>query len=72
MSAVGSERVARDEAAAVDQHQGAVRAEAAKVDRGGAGGAVGEVAALAGEGLRQRVDQILGAGRALQPDFLRC
>src|ERR1044072_1894492 len=45
-------------------------AEAAQIDGGGARGAVGEVAALAGEGLRQRVDQILGPGRALEADFL--
>ena len=68
----GLGRVAGLEAAAVDQHQGARGAEVAKIDRGGAGGAVGEVAALAGEGLRQRVDQILGAGRALELDLRRC
>src|ERR1044072_8401230 len=59
-----------DEAASVDQHEGAGGAEAAQIDGGGARGAVGEVAALAGEGLRQRVDQILGPGRALEADFL--
>ena len=66
----GLRRIAGLETAAVDQHQGARGAEVAKIDRRGAGRAVGDVAALAGEGLRQRVDQILGAGRARKPDFL--
>jgi len=65
----GLGRIAGLEAAAVDQHQGARGAEVAKIDGGGAGGAVGEIAALTGEGLRQRVDQILGAGRALKADL---
>jgi hypothetical protein len=44
----GLGRIARLEAAAVDQDQGARCAKVAEVDRGGAGGAVGEVTALAG------------------------
>ena len=52
--------VARHQAAAVDQHQGALRAEAAQIDRGGTGGTVRQGRGLAGEHLRQRVQQIFG------------
>ena len=62
-------RIARHQAAAVDQHEGAPRAEAAQVDRRGAGGAVRDVRALGSEGLRQGVDDVFGAGRALQLDL---
>ena len=63
--------IAGDEATAVDQHERADRAEVAKVDRGDAGRAVGVGRTLAGEDLRQRVEEIFDAGRALKLDFLR-
>ena len=47
MSATGDARIARLQPAAVDQHQRAGRAEAAQIDRRGAGRAVGNVRALA-------------------------
>ncbi len=64
-------RVARLQTTAVEQHQGAVLPKPAKVDCRGAGRAVRYVRTLGGERLRQRVDQIFGAGRALKLDFLR-
>ena len=64
-------RIARKQAAAVDQHQGAAGAEAAKVDRRGAGGAIGDGGALVREHLRQAIQEIFDAGRAFQLDFLR-
>ncbi len=63
-------RVARHDAAAVDQHQGAGRAEAAKVDRGDADGAVGHARGLTREHLRQLVQQLFRPGRARQLDVL--
>ena len=65
-------RVAGLDALAVDQHQGAGAAEAAEVDGGGAGGAVGLELAEVGEGLRQVVDQVFDVGRALQLDRAGC
>ena len=56
--------VARHQAAAVDQHQGTLRAETAQIDGGGAGGTVRQGRRLAGEHLRQRVEQIFGLLRA--------
>ena len=66
----GGGRVTRDETATVDQHEVTLGAEAAKVDRRRAGGAVRHRGALAREDLRQRVDQVLGASRAGQVDVL--
>ena len=58
--------IARHQAAAVDQRQGALRAEVAKIDFGGAGRAVGHARGLRGADRRQLVEQILDAGRARQ------
>ena len=63
-------RVGGHQALAVDQHQGALRAEAAQVDRRRARGAVGGGRGEVGEGLRQVVDQGFDIGRALQLGFL--
>ena len=62
-------RIAGDEAAAVDQHQVTFRAEAAQVQRGCAGSAVGVVRTLASKDLRERVNQIFHAGGAGVLDF---
>src|SRR3546814_6686285 len=69
---VGGRRagVARQQTAAVHQHQGALRTEAAKVDGRGAGRAVVDIAARAGEDLRQRVDEVFRPGDALELNFL--
>ena len=63
MSARRAERAARRQTAAVDQHQRAVRAEVAQVERRGARRAVRDVAALVREGLRQLVDQVFDLHR---------
>src|SRR3546814_8046115 len=62
--------VARQQTSDVHRHQGALRTEAAKVDGRGAGRAVGDIAALAGEDLRQRVDEVFRPGDALELHFL--
>ncbi len=62
------ENVARDVAAAVDQHQGALRAEAAKIEQVEAGDADAEARILLGEGraqLRQLVQDLTDIGVAL-------
>ena len=60
----------RRQAPAVLQHQGANRASAAQIHRGGAACAVRDVAALIGEYLRQIVEQAFRRPRALEPDVL--
>ena len=67
----GIARIARLHALAVDQHERTRSTQAAQVDGGGTGRAVGEVAALVGEHLRQAVEEILDAGRALRLDLDR-
>ena len=56
---------------AVDEHQGALRAEVSQIDRRRAGCAVGDVAAEIGEDLRQVIEQILDVGYALELDVGR-
>ena len=61
--------VAGLQALAVDQNEGAARAEAPQVDRRGSGGAVGQILALASENLRQVVDEVFDVDRALKLDL---
>jgi hypothetical protein len=63
-------RIAGHQAAAVDQHECALRAEVAQIDAGRAGAAVRQVAAEIGERLRQVVDQVLDARHAFDLDLL--
>jgi hypothetical protein len=63
-------RIARHQPAAVDEDEGAVRAEAAQVHRGRAVGAVRDVRSLSGECLRQLVDDVLDAHLAGLGDVL--
>ena len=66
--------VGRDVAAAVDQHQGAQRAEAAKIEQVEAGDADAEARVLLGEGaaqLRQVVQRVADVGVALLEELLR-
>jgi hypothetical protein len=62
--------VARLKPLAVDQDEVALRAEAAKVNRGRAAGAVGDVRTLRREHLRQRVDQVFRTAGARKLHFL--
>ena len=62
-------RVTGHQALAVDQNQGAVRTEAAKVGLGRAVGTVGDLRRLGREGRRQIVQQRLDVARAGQLDF---
>ena len=62
-------RIAGHQAAAVDQHERALRAEVAQIDGRRAGRAVRQVAAEVGERLRQVVDQVLDARHALDLDL---
>ena len=65
---------AGDVAAAVDQHQGALRAEAAKIEQVEAGDADAEARVLLGEGaaqLRQLVQRVADVGVALLEELLR-
>ena len=61
-------RIARNQTAAVDQNKRTAGAQTAQVDRRRARGAVGDGRALRGEGLRQGVDDVFNAGRALRHD----
>ncbi len=63
-------RIARSHAAAVDQGQGAVRTEIAKVDFGGARGAVRESGVLVGGGRRKLRQDVLNAAGAGELDVL--
>ena len=67
------ENVGGDVAAAVDQHQGADRAEAAKVEQVEAGDADAEARVLLGEGaaqLRQLVERVADVGLPLLEELL--
>ena len=59
----GAVRVARRHAAAVDQRQGPLRAEIAKVDFGGTRRAVRHARGLRGADRRQLVEEVFDAGR---------
>ena len=61
--------VARHQALAIDEDEGASRAEIAQVGGGGAVGAVGRALGLAGEGGGQVVDEGLDVRRAAEPDL---
>ena len=63
-------RRTRSQAATIDQHQGALGTKAAKIDRGGAIGAVRNGRILRREDRRQRVEQILNLGRARELEIL--
>ena len=67
----GRTRLTGHQATAVDQHQGARAAEAAEVDGRAAGCAVRDRRALSRERLRQGVDDVFNAGRALRLDVRR-
>ena len=56
-------RIARHHAAAVDQHQRALRAEVAKIDFGGTRCAVRNARGLSGTDRRQLVQNVFDAGR---------
>src|SRR5690606_25150112 len=65
------ERVAEAHAMAVDQHQRAVRSQAAQVQGGGAGRAVRFVRRQLRRDLRQVVDEVLDAGDAAIGELFR-